>query len=225
MQCKNCHNLLQGNFCHKCGQKAILKPLSLKECINLFLGSLNFDSQIFMTLKKLISQPDKIVRDYLLGRRKRYTNPIKFYILTLTIQIFVITIAINQEDDTLDLLNSPIWIILSLFILIPVFSFFTYLLTRNYYSYIENIVVNLYFFGCINLLSMINNVIRIQLIRAELELGEIINLPIILIPVIYLTWSYYKLIKKNIILLILFQTAIYIFSLFIVFLITELFQL
>lgn len=222
MNCKNCGDFLQGNYCHNCGQKAITKPLNFKECINLFLGSLNFESQLLITLKELFSNPDQLADRYISGKRKRYTNPIKFYILTLTIQIFTITVVINQENETLDQLNSPVWLVLSLFLLIPLFSFFSYILTRKRYTYIENIVINLYFFGCINLLSMVNNVARVQLTRAGLDLGEIIYLPILLIPVAYLTWAYYRLIKMNIILLIVLHTIFYILSLFVVFLITEL---
>ena len=89
-QCLNCGTLLQGPFCHYCGQpdKNFLRffPVLLRELLEDFL---DFDSRFMRTLRPLLFKPGKLTRDYLDGRRFRYTPPLRLYIFSSIACFFV----------------------------------------------------------------------------------------------------------------------------------------
>lgn len=82
-QCLNCGTTLLGPFCHYCGQpdKNFLRffPVLLRELMEDFL---DFDSRFMRTMKPLLFKPGKLTRDYLDGRRFRYTPPLRLYIFS-----------------------------------------------------------------------------------------------------------------------------------------------
>jgi hypothetical protein len=79
--CLNCGTELAGPFCYYCGQpdKNLLRffPVLLRELLEDFL---DFDSRFARTMKPLLFHPGKLTRDYLDGRRFRYTPPLRLYI-------------------------------------------------------------------------------------------------------------------------------------------------
>jgi len=81
--CLNCGTALQGPFCYYCGQpdKNLLRffPVLLRELMEDFL---DFDSRFMRTMKPLLFKPGKLTRDYLDGRRFRYTPPLRLYIFS-----------------------------------------------------------------------------------------------------------------------------------------------
>jgi hypothetical protein len=88
--CLNCGTVLQGPFCHYCGQpdKNFLRffPVLLRELLEDFL---DFDSRFMRTMKPLLFKPGKLTRDYLDGRRFRYTPPLRLYIFSSIACFFV----------------------------------------------------------------------------------------------------------------------------------------
>lgn len=106
VQCLNCGTPLQGPFCHYCGQpdKNFLRffPVLLRELLEDFL---DFDSRFMRTMKPLLFKPGKLTRDYLEGRRFRYTPPLRLYIFSSIACFFVVAllttdiIQINSTPD------------------------------------------------------------------------------------------------------------------------------
>lgn len=81
LTCLNCEYPLQGNenFCPECGQQNDIRRVSVKEMISHFLGGFfAFDNLFFRTLKPLLFQPGKVTKEFLEGKRKKYTNPFIF---------------------------------------------------------------------------------------------------------------------------------------------------
>jgi len=75
--CGDCGTLLQGNFCHNCGQKDS-NPFSLKALFSEFLDSfLSMDSKLVITLKNMIIKPGVLTTEYWDGKRSRYISPIE----------------------------------------------------------------------------------------------------------------------------------------------------
>jgi hypothetical protein len=104
--CLNCGTVLSGPFCHYCGQpdKNLLRffPVLLREMLADFL---DFDSRFARTMKPLLFHPGKLTRDYLDGRRFRYTPPLRLYIFA-SMAFFLIAamlassaITINKGED------------------------------------------------------------------------------------------------------------------------------
>jgi len=115
--CLNCGTVLQGPFCHYCGQpdKNFLRffPVLLRELMEDFL---DFDSRFMRTMKPLLFIPGKLTRDYLDGRRFRYTPPLRLYLFTSIACFFLATlftsdvIQIDANSDKSDGASSGVQI-------------------------------------------------------------------------------------------------------------------
>jgi len=103
-RCLNCGTVLQGPFCHYCGQpdKNLMRffPVLLRELLEDFM---DFDSRFMRTLKPLLFRPGKLTRDYLDGRRFRYVPPLRLYIFSSLAFFFlaalITTDAIRVNPD------------------------------------------------------------------------------------------------------------------------------
>lgn len=89
--CLNCNTLLQGNFCHQCGQKVIdQKERTLRYFILQFFGSAFFLENSFVkNLWQLIRSPGLMALDYAEGRRKRWMVPFSLFLLINLIYFIV----------------------------------------------------------------------------------------------------------------------------------------
>lgn len=95
--CLNCGTKLQGPFCHYCGQpdKRLLRffPVLIREFFEDFL---ELDTRFSRTMKPLLFQPGRLTRDYLDGRRFRYTPPMRLFIFSS--MLFFILAATLASD-------------------------------------------------------------------------------------------------------------------------------
>ncbi len=94
--CANCGETGSGNYCSKCGQKYLdlQRPVSdLKEEL---LDSVNIDSRILKTIVPFIIKPGYLAKEYLEGKRKRFTSPIRLYLLTSILFFFLAQISSNK---------------------------------------------------------------------------------------------------------------------------------
>lgn len=57
----------------------------------------NFDAQFWTTIIPLLLKPGKVSRDYVAGKRQRYTNPFRFY-LTVSIVFFLLVGLYNTKE-------------------------------------------------------------------------------------------------------------------------------
>ena len=104
--CLNCGSELAGPFCHYCGQpdKNLLRffPVLLRELMEDFL---DFDSRFMRTMKPLLFRPGRLTRDYLDGRRFRFTPPLRLYIFASIAFFFLAAVQagsavkISTEND------------------------------------------------------------------------------------------------------------------------------
>lgn len=79
--CENCGTVLQGRFCHACGQPAEPLKTSVRAFVSQTAADItNLDSRILRTLGLLLARPGRLTREYLDGRRIRYTRPLQLYL-------------------------------------------------------------------------------------------------------------------------------------------------
>src|ERR1700760_5009513 len=95
--CLNCGTILQGHFCHNCGQE----NLEIKEgfghvMTHTILDYLHFDHQFFGTIKPLLFKPGFLTVEYMTGRRVRYLHPIKTYIF-ISVVYFLLLFQSGHE--------------------------------------------------------------------------------------------------------------------------------
>lgn len=81
--CLNCHVHVKGRFCHRCGQENIEPKETVWHLISHFFQDItHFDGKFFSSLKYLVTKPGFLSKEYMIGRRASYINPIRMYIFT-----------------------------------------------------------------------------------------------------------------------------------------------
>jgi hypothetical protein len=79
--CENCGTALHGRFCHACGQPAEPLKTSVRTFVQQAAADVtSLDSRILRTLGVLLARPGRLTREYLDGRRIRYTKPLQLYL-------------------------------------------------------------------------------------------------------------------------------------------------
>jgi len=95
--CLNCGTALEGPFCHYCGQpdRNFMRffPALLREFLTEFL---ELDSRFSRTMKPLLFKPGRLTRDYLDGRRFRYTPPLRLYLFS-SIVFFLLAAFLSSD--------------------------------------------------------------------------------------------------------------------------------
>lgn len=104
MNCKNCKSELNKNdkFCNECGARVIKERITIKSLFSHLLVSLGWDSNFFITLRFLLSKPQTIIKEYINGTRKKYTNPFTFFVISLAVSLFVF----NQYSEQFILMST-----------------------------------------------------------------------------------------------------------------------
>jgi len=104
MECLNCGHPFFGNekYCPNCGQKNKSKKITFKSfLVEVFNGFISWDGKFWKTLIPLLTKPGKVSKDYISGKRSRYSNPFQFY-LSVSILFFIIlglTKKYNEFQD------------------------------------------------------------------------------------------------------------------------------
>jgi uncharacterized protein DUF3667 len=89
--CENCGAELQGHWCAQCGQPAIEYRRSFRYVVADLLNEfLNWDSRFFTTIALLIFKPWRLTNEFLAGKRVRYVNPLRLYLLASILFFFAV---------------------------------------------------------------------------------------------------------------------------------------
>src|SRR6266850_5807200 len=89
--CENCGAELQGHWCAQCGQPAIEYRRSFRYVVADLLNEfLNWDSKFFTTIALLILKPWRLTNAFLAGKRVRYVNPLRLYLLASILFFFAV---------------------------------------------------------------------------------------------------------------------------------------
>ena len=101
--CLNCNANLYGRYCHACGQENLEPKESVWHLVNHFFQDVtHFDGKFFSTVKFLITKPGFLSKEYMLGRRASYLNPIRMYVFTSAF-FFVILFSLTSADKIMNL--------------------------------------------------------------------------------------------------------------------------
>src|SRR5216110_1152363 len=95
--CENCGAELQGHWCAKCGQPAIEYRRSFRHVVADLLNEfLNWDSKFFTSLALLILKPWRLTNEFLAGKRVRYVNPLRLYLLASILFFFAVNYGAKE---------------------------------------------------------------------------------------------------------------------------------
>jgi hypothetical protein len=98
--CPNCRVALPrtARFCPGCGQETPLHPASMREFIHEFIGHyVALEGPLWRSLGALAVQPGRLTREYFLGRRRRYVQPLRLY-LSLSFVFFVVMHLVGAAE-------------------------------------------------------------------------------------------------------------------------------
>ncbi|MDP4128666.1 MAG: DUF3667 domain-containing protein [Bacteroidota bacterium] len=81
--CLNCGSPVPERYCTFCGQENIEPRQSVGHLVTHFFSDItHFDGKFFATVKDLFRRPGFLSREYMMGRRMSYLDPIRMYIFT-----------------------------------------------------------------------------------------------------------------------------------------------
>lgn len=177
MNCKNCGNPVEGNFCAHCGQSRQVGRINFSNFLQeLSTTVFQIDRGLFFTIWEMVVRPGVSLRNFLEGKRKPYFKPFAFLLTLSTIYILLAEITdldtwfdafysgwmagatANQQDTNAEKVLG--WFVInyrfSTLILLPVFSLSSYLCFKKFgYNYLEHVVINCYISGMQALLYFI----------------------------------------------------------------------
>ena len=104
--CLNCGTILEGKFCHVCGQENLELRESFGHMMNHAISDyFHFDHQFFHTLKPLLFKPGYLTNEYMAGRRVQYLHPIKMYIFISIVYFLLLFQTGSEQKKAADLKN------------------------------------------------------------------------------------------------------------------------
>lgn len=82
-QCPNCGDPSPREYCPACGQRNFDLHVSFRKIAGEFVGELaSLDSRIARTIVPFLVRPGELTRAYLAGQRKRFSSPIRLFLVT-----------------------------------------------------------------------------------------------------------------------------------------------
>jgi hypothetical protein len=98
--CLNCGHTLSDDifYCPNCGQKKRITKVTVWSLLGeVFSDLLNLDNGIWRSLRYVFI-PAHLAREFIEGRRKKYFNPIRFFLLSLILLFAIISYVADMDD-------------------------------------------------------------------------------------------------------------------------------
>ena len=169
--CRNCKEVITGNFCPNCGQrryKRINRAYIVEEVQDIFV---DVNKGFFYSLLKTLRNPGQTAREYLEGNRVDHYKPIALAFVLGGIAIFISTNVLkldeimksfSEKQHINSKLMSDVFAFISsyysilMILLLPVFAFITRIpFKKQGHNYYEHIVMNSYVVSYYTLSSII----------------------------------------------------------------------
>ena len=131
--CSNCGAERQGAYCHHCGQSYTEHVAPLRDLWNQLVDAFfNWDNRLLTSLNVLFFQPGRLTLEYIAGRRIRFVSPLRLYLVTSILYLFVASLIGSQSflftDMFIEGASEPhmqrvmIWMPRAMFVLVPTFA-------------------------------------------------------------------------------------------------------
>lgn len=163
IECKNCANQFEGNYCNQCGQPATTHRLNFHFLWHdLQHGLFHMDKGVLYSLKELFIHPGHTIKEYIDGKRVGHFKPFSLLVVLATVYGLLKHLVLAKAEFTasnlvindvtiksLDIQAINEWIshhdaIMSL-IVIPFYAVGSYVAYRKQgLNFVEHLVVNAY---------------------------------------------------------------------------------
>jgi hypothetical protein len=106
--CLNCGTEVAGRFCQVCGQENVEPKETFWHLVTHFFNDItHFDGKFFTTVGLLVRRPGFLSKEYMVGRRMRYLNPIRMYVFTSFVFFLIFFNVVNVRNMDLGM-NDPV---------------------------------------------------------------------------------------------------------------------
>lgn len=105
MICKNCQKSLQPDYtyCPHCGARVVSRRITFRLLLSQLSDWLfNVDNSFTRTFKGLFLKPDKVIKGYLSGMRKKYMSPLSYLTISITLAGLLIFIIQKNFEGQID---------------------------------------------------------------------------------------------------------------------------
>ncbi|MEO3879684.1 DUF3667 domain-containing protein [Rheinheimera fenheensis] len=108
-QCDNCFTILQGDFCHQCGQEKKSYIRNVSGVVTEFFGEFsNWDTRVWRTLLPLWFRPGYLSRRYVDGHRVPYVPPLRLYLFTSIIAFLLLAKLLPDNGANINNANEEL---------------------------------------------------------------------------------------------------------------------
>lgn len=179
--CRNCGYTTTGNYCEQCGQKTKIRAITLHSILHeIFHYFTHLDKGFGYTLKKLVTQPGTMQRNYLEGERSRHQKPFSMFFICGTISglgYYFINVAYAKiygyRNAASDDFFRHYFVILQA-LLLPVYTAVTWLFfKRDRYNYAETLIMTLYNLALVHLILVPNISLKLLFPNYENRILEV----------------------------------------------------
>jgi hypothetical protein len=88
--CANCDTARMGEYCYACGQHFLEGRFTIRRLVRDFLvRKMGLEGGLLRTAVDLSIRPSRMMREYVNGRRQRYTNPVAYLLLTAALYVLL----------------------------------------------------------------------------------------------------------------------------------------
>lgn len=99
--CPNCETVLEGPYCHSCGQLAENFERSVWHLVvEAFESFFHFDGRFWRTLPNLAIHPGRLTREYLDGRRAFQIPPLRLFLVVLLVVFFTGGLNLGHREKS-----------------------------------------------------------------------------------------------------------------------------
>lgn len=100
LTCLNCGSILQGDYCHACGQRAHVHRTLTAFAHDLLHGVLHLDGKVWRTLPMLIRRPGELTRRYIDGERAKFISPLALFLFSVFLMFAVLGSTVDFDSLT-----------------------------------------------------------------------------------------------------------------------------
>lgn len=96
--CANCSTILNGKYCHNCGQIGHIHRSLLHMVEETLHGIFHFDTKAWRTIPSLIFKPGVLTRNYIDGKRASYVSPLALFLFLNFFMFFVLSQVFKDSN-------------------------------------------------------------------------------------------------------------------------------
>lgn len=204
MTCKNCNNLIDGNFCNNCGQSAKTHELNFH-----FLwhdiqhGLFHFENGILYTAKQLFTRPGKSIREFIEGKRVKHMKPISWVIILATVYGLLYSglhinsleefKSLSTEDERAGFEKINQWLAShfswAILLTLPFYALASFIAFRKQkINFIEHLVLNAYVAGQKLIIHIVAT--PVLYFSSETVMFKVVSATLALFDLFLMIWTY-----------------------------------